>query len=82
MATVAELAADLASCQAAIARAEAAQSVGSDGTSVSNGDLATLYKQRDSLRRQLEQAQAIAAGNGASKIFGRTRVTGLGSTYG
>lgn len=80
--SVASLTAQLASVDAAIARAESNQSVSSDSTSATQADLAVLYKRRDDLQRRLEQAQAVAAGGGASRMFGRTRVTGIGSNYG
>lgn len=80
--TVASLTTQLASIDVAIAKAEAAQSMGSDGTNLQNAALDVLYKRRDVIQRRLEQAQAVAADSGGNKLFARTRVTGLGDNYG
>lgn len=79
--TVAALTTQLANIDTAIAKAELAQSMGSDGTNLTNAALDILYKRRDIIQRRLEQAQAIAANTGGSKLFGRTRITGLGNNY-
>ena len=78
--TVAALTSQLAAIDVAIAKAELAQSVGSDGTNLTNVQLDVLYKRRDVVQRRLEQASASATAGG-SKLFGRTRVTGLGFNY-
>ena len=78
--TAGALATQLASIDAAIAKAEAAQSMGSDGTNLQNAALDVLYKRRDVIQRRLEAAQADPT-VGGSKLFGRIRVTGLGNNY-
>lgn len=78
--TVAALTTQLANIDAAIAKAELAQSMGSDGTNLQNAALDVLYKRRDVIQRRLEQASADPT-TGGNKLFGRTRVTGLGHNY-
>lgn len=56
---------------AAIARAEEAQSTSDDGTSLTNANLQVLYTRRDTLQAQLDKA------NGAVRRFTRGVVTGL-----
>jgi len=75
--SVASLTTQLANIDVAIAKAELAQSVGSDGTNLTNAALDVLYKRRDIIQRRYEQAVAVAADLGGSKMFGSTRVTGL-----
>jgi hypothetical protein len=74
--SVAALTAQLASIDTAIAAAETAQAVGSDGTSLTRAQLDTLYKRRDVVQRRLESAQATAAGR--SRMFSRGRTKNLG----
>ncbi len=75
--SVASLTTQLTNIDAAIASAETAQSVGSDGTSISRASLDVLYKRRDQIQRRLESAQATA--DGRSRMFSRGRVKNLGS---
>lgn len=72
--SVSSLTTQLAAIDAAIVRAEAVQSVGSDGTNATQADLDVLYKRKDVIQRRLEQAQAMASGTGGSRLFSRTRV--------
>lgn len=74
--SVSALTTQLASIDAAIALAESAQSVGSDGTSLTRATLATLYARRDVIQRRLEGAQAVAAGRSQRYARGRTRNLG------
>jgi hypothetical protein len=74
--SVTALTAQLASIDTAIAAAEAAQAVGSDGTSLTRANLGELYKRRDIVQRRLESAQATAAGR--SRMFSRGRTKNLG----
>lgn len=74
--SVSALTTQLAAIDAAILKAETAQSVGSDGTSVSRASLDVLYKRRDVIQRRLESAQAVAAGR--SRMFARGRTKDLG----
>ncbi len=74
--SVSVLTARLVAIDAAIALAETAQSVGSDGTNIQRATLDTLYKRRDQVQRQLETAQAAAAGR--SRMFSRGRTRNLG----
>ena len=78
--SVGALTTQLASIDTAIAKAELAQSMGSDGTNLQNAALDELYKRRDIIQRRLEAAQADTT-LGGSRLFGRTRVTGLGNNY-
>ncbi len=80
-ASVATLTAALASNAAAIVRAEAIQSVSSDGTSSQQAALDTLYKERRLLQRELDAASADPS-VGGSGMFARTRVTGIGGILG
>lgn len=79
-ASVAELTADLASNAAAIARAEAVQSMGSDGTNATQASLEVLYAERRRLRRELAAASADPT-TGESGMMSRTRVTGIGGIF-
>lgn len=80
--TAGALLSQLASIDTAIAKAEAAQSMGSDGTNLQNAALDVLYKRRDIIQRRYEQAVAMSdPTTGGNKLFGRTRVTGLGNNY-
>jgi hypothetical protein len=74
--TVAQLTAQLAAVDTAIAAAETAQVVGSDGTNLTRATLATLYARRDVIQRRLEGAQAAA--DGRSRMFSRGRTKDLG----
>lgn len=74
--SVTALTAQLASIDTAIAAAETAQAVGSDGTNLTRATLATLYARRDAVQRRLESAQAAAAGR--SRMFSRGRTKPLG----
>ncbi len=74
--SVSALTAQLTAIDVAIAAAEIAQAVGSDGTSLSRAQLSTLYARRDVIQRRLESAQATAAGR--SRMFARGRVKDLG----
>ncbi len=74
--------AQITAVDAAITRALAMQSAGSDGSSIQNANLKDLYARRDVLQRRLDQATAVAAGDGGNRVFSRTRVTGVGSIFG
>lgn len=74
--TVSALQTQLTAIDTAIAAAETAQAVGSDGTNLTRATLATLYARRDVIQRRLETAQARAAGR--SRLFSRGRVKNLG----
>ena len=71
--SVSALQTQLTAIDAAITAAETAQAVGSDGTSISRANLATLYARRDVIQRRLETAQAVAAGRSRMYARGRTR---------
>jgi hypothetical protein len=75
--SVSALTTQLAAIDAAIAAAETAQAVGSDGTSISRAQLSTLYARRDVVQRRLESAQAVAAGR--SRMFSRGRIKDMGN---
>ena len=60
MATLAELKADLAACQAAISKAEAVQSYSVPGRSKQNALLETLYRERKELRAQIAKMSGPA----------------------
>jgi hypothetical protein len=74
--SVTALTAQLTAIDTAIAAAETAQAVGSDGTNLTRATLATLYSRRDIVQRRLESAQAVAAGR--SRMFSRGRTKDLG----
>lgn len=74
--SVTALTTQLTAIDAAIAKAETAQSVNSDGTSISRAALETLYNRRDLIQRRLEDAQAAAAGR--SRIYARGRTKYMG----
>ena len=74
--SVSALTAQLAAIDTAIAAAEAAQAVGSDGTNLTRANLDVLYKRKDVIQRRLETAQAVAAGR--SRMFSRGRTKNLG----
>lgn len=74
--TVSSLTTQLAAIDTAIAAAETAQAVGSDGTNLTRATLATLYARRDVVQRRLESAEAAAAGR--SRMFSRGRTKNLG----
>lgn len=74
--TVSALTTQLTAIDAAIALAETAQAVGSDGTNLTRATLATLYARRDVIQRRLESAQAALAGR--SRMFSRGRTRNLG----
>jgi len=74
--SVSALTTRLASIDTAIAATEAAQSAGSRGTNITRASLDVLYRERARVQRQLESAQAHAAGR--SRMFSRTRITGIG----
>ncbi len=73
--------AQITAVDAAITRALAMQSAGSDGSSIQNANLKDLYARRDVLQRRLDQANAVAADAGGSSVFSRTRVTGNGQIF-
>lgn len=75
--SVSALQTQLTAIDAAIAAAETAQAVGSDGTSISRASLDVLYKRRDVIQHRLEAAEAAAAGR--SRMFSRGRIKDLGS---
>jgi hypothetical protein len=74
--SVSSLTSQLANIDTAIAAAETAQAVGSDGTNLTRATLATLYNRRDVIQRRLESAEAAAAGR--SRMFSRGRTKNLG----
>ncbi len=74
--SVSALTAQLVAIDAAIALAQTAQAVGSDGTNLTRATLATLYGRRDAVQRRLESAEAAAAGR--SRMFSRGRTKPLG----
>ena len=74
--SVSALTAQLSAIDTAIAAAEAAQAVGSDGTNLTRANLDVLYKRKDVIQRRLETAQAVAAGR--SRMFSRGRTKNLG----
>jgi septal ring factor EnvC (AmiA/AmiB activator) len=73
MASIAELQQQIASVDAAIAKAERAQAITTDGVSISRANLDSLYRRRDQLQSRLSRKQ-----NGR---FARTRVTGAGGRW-
>ncbi len=75
--SVSALTTQLTAIDTAIAAAETAQAVGSDGTSISRAQLSTLYARRDVIQRRLETAQAVA--NSRSRLYARGRTKDLGS---
>lgn len=75
--SVSTLTAQLTAIDAAIALAETAQSVGSDGTNISRATLDTLYKRRDVVQARLEAAEAAA--NGRSRLYARGRTRNMGN---
>lgn len=74
--SVTSLTAQLAAIDAAIVKAETAQSVNSDGTSISRATLDTLYKRRDLIARRLDDANTASAGRSRLYARGRTKYMG------
>lgn len=74
--SVSSLTTQLTNIDLAITAAETAQSVGSDGTSLTRATLATLYARRDVIVARLEAAQAAAGGR--SRLYARGRTRNMG----
>ena len=69
MATLAELQADLATCQTAITQAETVQSYSQAGRSKNNALLDTLYAER---RRLREEVDKVSFKSGRRRLIGGT----------